>query len=156
MNYHIAQANIARMRAPLGTPEMKGLADRIGEMNKLAEQSRGFVWRLKDSEIAPNALLAFADYFPCQSGRLFYNMSVWESIEDLKNYAFKSLHSEMLRDRQKWIEQFERAHSALWWIPENSLPTIEDSVARLRSVDENGATPYAFTFKNFFEKPLHP
>jgi hypothetical protein len=154
MNYHLAQANIARMRAIPGTSEMEGLVSRIDEMNRLAEASNGFVWRLKGSEIAPDALSIFADYIPCGNDRLFYNMSVWESIEDLKNYAFNSRHSEMLRNRQIWIEQFERAHSVLWWIPAGHFPTIEDSLARLRTVDENGPTEYAFTFKNTFERPV--
>src|SRR5262249_23707578 len=115
MNYHIAQAKIARMRAIPGSPEMHGLVSRIDEMNKLAEESEGFVWRLKGSDVAPGALSIFADYVPCEPDRLFYNMSTWKSIADLKNYAFKSLHSEMVRNRQSWVEQFERAHSALWW-----------------------------------------
>src|ERR1700761_5948711 len=102
MNYHIAQANIARMRAIPGTPEMNGLVSRIDEMNKLAEECEGFVWRLKGSEIAPGALSIFADYISCETDRLFYNMSVWKSIADLKNYAFNSLHSEMLRNRRSW------------------------------------------------------
>jgi hypothetical protein len=88
MSFHLAQANLARMRGTLNESVMAGLVSRIDEMNHLAEQSAGFVWRLQGADATPEALSVFADEFvPFDAGRLFYNMSVWESIEALKNYA---------------------------------------------------------------------
>jgi hypothetical protein len=42
MEWHLAQANIARMRGDLDDPIMSSLVSRIDEMNFLAEQSKGF------------------------------------------------------------------------------------------------------------------
>src|SRR5258706_7052074 len=98
MRFHLAQANVARMRGNLNEAVMAGLVSRIDEMNHLAEQSSGFVWRLKGAEATPEALRVFVNYFvPFDADRLFYYMSVWESIEALKNYAVKTQHTEMLK-----------------------------------------------------------
>jgi Domain of unknown function (DUF3291) len=42
-----AQVNVARMRAPLDDPVMAGFVARLAEINALADQSPGFVWRLQ-------------------------------------------------------------------------------------------------------------
>lgn len=157
MHQHLAQVNIARMRGQPGAEVMAGLVARIDEMNQLADQNRGFVWRLPGSEATPDALRAFADYFvPFEPERLFYNLSVWESVEDLRHYAFGTAHAEMLRHKHEWIEHFDRAHLALWWVPVGHLPSIAESVERLRSVQEKGATPFAFTFREFFPVTANP
>jgi len=41
---HLAQVNIARMRAPLEDPLMAGFVARLDEINALADRSAGFVW----------------------------------------------------------------------------------------------------------------
>jgi hypothetical protein len=154
VSFHLAQANIARMRGGFSDGVMSGLSTRIEEMNALAEQSPGFVWRLKGADANSESLCVFADYFvPFDPERLFYNMSVWESIEALKDYAFKTQHAEMLKDKGSWIEHFERPHLALWWIPAGHVPTIAESAERLRSLDERGPTEFAFTFHATFPKP---
>jgi N-acetylglutamate synthase-like GNAT family acetyltransferase len=152
MKYHLAQVNIARMHGNPGTSVMAGLVARIDEMNRLAAQSKGFVWRLPGAEATFETLRAFEGYFvPFDPERLFYNLSIWESVEDLRHYVFKTAHAEMLRNKSQWIEHFDRAHLALWWVPAGTIPTIAESTERLRSIFERGATAYAFTFKE-----LHP
>jgi hypothetical protein len=63
MTYHLAHANIARMRGSASEPVMAGLVARIGEMNSLAEQRAGFAWRLPGSEVTAEALRAFEGYY---------------------------------------------------------------------------------------------
>lgn len=157
MRQHLAQVNIARMRGQPGTEVMTGLVSRIDEMNQLAKRSRGFIWRLPGSEATTEALRVFADCFvPFEPERLFYNLSVWESVENLRHYAFGTAHAEMLRHKQEWIEHFDRAHLALWWVPAGHIPSIAESAERLRSVQEKGATPFAFTFPEFFSESAMP
>lgn len=152
MRHHLAQVNIARMRAALADSVMSGLVLRIDEMNRLAESSKGFVWRLR--EVSQEDLHVFDDYFvPFELARLFYNLSVWDSIEDLRKFVTKTAHAEMLRDRQRWMEYFERPSLALWWIPTGHRPSIAESAERLQSVQERGPRPYAFTFSTPFEAP---
>jgi hypothetical protein len=154
MVYNLAQANIARMRGNVSDAVMQGLVLRIGEMNQLAEKSPGFVWRLPGSEATSKTLAVFKDYcVPFEPDRIFYNLSVWKSVEDLRHYTYKTVHSEMLRGQQNWLEPFDRAHLAMWWIPEGHKPTIAESAERLRRVSEIGESEMAFTFKRPFEKP---
>ncbi len=150
----LAQVNIARMRGHPDVPVMAGMVARMDEMNRLAEQSQGFVWRMRGADVTVEMLRVFEDYFvPFDPERLFYNLSVWESVQDLKRYAFKPAHAEMLRDKHRWIEHFDRAHLALWWIAPGEFPTVAESAQRLRSVHQRGPTSFAFTFQHCFPRP---
>src|SRR5262245_15372255 len=131
MPYHLAQANIARMRGSPADAVMTGLIQRIDEMNKLAEKSPGFVWRLNGAEATFDALRVFETYFePFEPEKLFYNMSVWKSVDDLKHYVFRTAHAEMFRGKPQWMDHFDRAHLALWWVPAGHVPTIPESAER--------------------------
>jgi hypothetical protein len=41
-NYHIAELNVARLKAPLDSPELKDFVDNLDRINALAESSEGF------------------------------------------------------------------------------------------------------------------
>jgi hypothetical protein len=152
-NFHLAQVNIAWMHGDLDDPVMSGLRDRVEEINQLAEDSKGFIWRLPGAEAPPDALAPFETDFPgFRRDRLFYNMSVWESIEDLREYTFNSAHAELLNERHQWIERIAGASVALWWIPIGHRPTIAESAERLRSIRTKGPTPYAFTLRKTFNR----
>ena len=77
--YHIAQVNIGRIKAPLDHPMMAGFMGRLDEINALADNSPGFVWRLQTGE-------GNATYFrPYDHDyRILLNMSVWETVEALE------------------------------------------------------------------------
>ncbi len=72
---HLAQVNIARMRASLDDPIMSGFVARLDEINALADTRPGFVWRLQTSGGNATYLRPYDD------DRILFNMSVWESIE---------------------------------------------------------------------------
>jgi hypothetical protein len=151
MDSHLAQVNIAWMHGAIGDAAMQGLANRIEEINRLAEESTGFIWRLK--EVTLEALTPFEEDFPgFHRDRLFYNMSVWKSLEELRAYTFNSDHAELLNDRRQWIERMEGASVALWWIPAGHRPTIAESAEKLRLVRKLGPTPEAFTLRKAFLK----
>jgi hypothetical protein len=137
--FQLAQINVARMRAPLDDPSMKAFVDLIAPINALAEASPGFVWRLRD----PNATLA-------GDPTILVNLSVWDSVEALKEFTYRSGHIAPFRARTMWFEPYGGAHLALWWIPAGTIPTIDDGAARLASRDRDGDTPAAFSFANIF------
>ncbi len=143
--YHIAQVNIARMRAPLDQPEMAGFVARLAEINALADQSPGFVWRLQ-TEAGDATYLR-----PYEDDRILFNLSVWESIEQFKDYVYRSAHREMLRQRKEWFEQMESMHMTMWWISAGHIPTVEEAKQRLEHLRQHGETAHAFTFKRIFQ-----
>lgn len=144
MTYHIAQLNIARMRAPLDHPSMADFVANLDAINALGEQTPGFVWRLKDDEgNDATALRLFDDM-------TIVNMTVWESISALYQYAYYSGHADIYRRRLEWFEKPTEAMMVLWWIPAGHIPTLEEAKERLLYLRAYGPTPYAFTFKQRF------
>jgi hypothetical protein len=145
-DYHIAQVNIGRVRAPIDDPLMAGFVARLDEINALADHSPGFVWRMQTS--AGNA--TYFRPFP-EDDSILMNMSVWESIETLRHYVYKTVHAEVLRQRHEWFEKFEGTYTALWWIPAGHIPGIDEARKRIAHLGQHGPTQFAFTFKTTFE-----
>lgn len=143
-SYHLAQVNIGRIRAQLDDPVMNGFVQRLDEINALAEASPGFVWRLQTDE-------GNATYFrPYEDERVLLNMSVWESVESLRQYVFHSAHRELLRQRQDWFERFQGAYAALWWVSAGHIPGIDEAKRRIAHLDAHGPTEFSFTFQSVF------
>ncbi len=74
-------------------------------------------------------------------------MSVWESIESLFEFTYKTAHTELIRSRRDWFHRMETPFMALWWIPEGHIPTPDEAQAKLEYLETHGVTPHAFTFK---------
>jgi hypothetical protein len=81
------------------------------------------------------------------------NMSVWQSLESLQQYVYKSDHVRPLRDRKQWFQPIEGPILVLWWIPAGHTPTVAEAWDRLAHLKENGPTPHAFTFRTPFPAP---
>ena len=142
--YHLAQVNIGRVRAPLDDPIMAGFVNRLDEINALADGSPGFVWRLQTTE-------GNATYFrPYDDDRILMNMSVWETIEALQQFVYRTAHAEVLRQRREWFEKFERSWLALWWVPVGHRPGVDEARKRLAYLEVHSDSEFAFTFKKTF------
>ena len=76
-------------------------------------------------------------------------MSVWESIDQLAEFVYRSAHVEVMRRRRQWFEHV-RLYQALWWVPAGHTPSIAEAEERLTHLREHGPTPHAFTFKARF------
>jgi hypothetical protein len=147
MTHHLAQINIARLIAPIDDPKIAEFVAQLEPINALADKAPGFVWRLQSE--SGNA----TDIAYCDDPFIIVNMSVWESIEALRNFACKSDHARVFRDRAKWFERMGKPHYCLWWIPAGHLPTVAEGRERLRHYQSNGATPYSFWFTQPFPQP---
>ena len=58
-SWHIAQVNIALLRAPLDAPELEGFVSMLAPINALADSSPGFVWRLQSEAGDATGIRAF-------------------------------------------------------------------------------------------------
>ena len=85
--YHIAQINIARMLAPIDDPIMAEFVAQLAPINALADQSRGFVWRLQAESGDATSIKIYDD------DRIIVNLTVWESTDALREFVYKSMHS---------------------------------------------------------------
>nr|WP_150240428.1 DUF3291 domain-containing protein [Nocardiopsis quinghaiensis] len=145
--HHLAQINVGVLKAPLSAPSMAGFASRIEPVNALADKAPGFVWRLvEEGEGDATGLRPFGD-------ALLINYSVWEDVESLWNFTYRSEHLELLRDRREWFDRVKEAHLALWWVPSGTIPTVEEAGRRLDLLREHGPTPGAFTLRTSFPPP---
>jgi hypothetical protein len=145
--FHLAQANVARMRAPLEDPVMEGFRSQLDRINAVADRSPGFVWRLQTPEGNATAIRAYDDE------RILFNMSVWDSLEALHHYVYRSDHVGPLRNRREWFEPMAGPILVLWWIRAGHIPTIDEAKERLRILRERGPSQDAFTFRQPFAPP---
>lgn len=148
--FHLAQINIARMLAPLDDPVMVGFVARLDEINAVADHSPGFVWRFQTE--SGNA----TEVRPYDDDRILVNFSIWESVEHLQQYVYRSQHTDVLRQRKQWFIRAEQATTALWWIPVGHIPSVEEAKSRLDYLCQHGESVYAFSFKNIFPVPDQP
>ncbi len=140
----LAQINIGRILAPMGSAVMKEFEDNLDHINALAEKSPGFVWRLKDENNNATSIKAFDDNY------ILINMSVWESVDALFNFVYRSQHTDFLKRRPEWFSRLEEMHMALWYIEKSAYPDIPQAVDRLEHIRAHGETPYAFSFRKRF------
>jgi hypothetical protein len=145
--YQVAQLNVSRAVAPLDDPRLLDFVAQLDEVNLLAERSPGFVWRLQGE--GGNATDIRAGDDPL----LIVNLTVWESVDDLFAFAYRSGHRAVLARRSEWFERREGPSLVLWWQPREAVPTLDEAFRRLELLAEQGPTPDAFTFKQRFPPP---
>ncbi len=146
--WHLAQINIAKMIGDTITdPVMEKFVAQLDEVNALAEASSGFVWRLKDE--GNNA----TSFNPYNDNRIIVNMSVWESLDHLIKYVYHGRHAEVLRSRRDWFVNFGKPFTAMWYIQAGKIPSVDEAIERLQSLQDHGPTPFAFDFKTRFPPP---
>ncbi len=146
--FHVAQVNTGRIRAPLEDPLMDGFRSQLDVINALADATPGFVWRLQTEQGNAMAIRPFAG-----DERMAINVSVWESIEALQQFVYRSAHAAPLRDRRQWFEPSDGPILALWWIPVGHIPTVAEAIERLELLKQRGPSPDAFTFRKPFPSP---
>lgn len=146
MNYHLAQLNIAQLLAPIDSPQLKDFVDNLERINALAEQSEGFIWRLQTEEGDATALRPFGE-------EVIVNLSVWENVEVLHQFVYRTAHAPIMSRRREWFARMANAYMVLWWIPEGHQPSVEEAKQRLDLLQAQGASAQAFTFKQIFAQP---
>ena len=137
-DFHLAQLNVALAKAPMDSPVMADFVARIEEINALAEQSPGFVWRLKDDTDQPGRQLFDADSL--------VNLSVWESVESLSEFVYRSAHADVMKRRKEWFMKLFQPHMVLWWVPAGHRPDLYAAHDRLEHLRKHGPSAHAFTF----------
>ena len=139
----LAQLNVARLVAPIDSPELVGFVAALDAVNALAEAAPGFVWRLADESGNATAVRPWGQ-------DIIVNMSVWASADALRAYVFGAGHVEVLRRRREWFVPMGSAHLVLWWVPAGHRPCLEEARDRLDRLDADGPTADAFTLRSLF------
>ena len=143
--FHIAHCNIATMRGAYDDAVMAGFVARLDDLNALADRSPGFVWRLTSEAEEAIAVQAFGN------PKLLINLSVWESLQALDHYVYRTAHAEALRLRHDWFEASTRASFALWWVPAGHVPEVLEAKTRFDTLWADGPSPAAFSLRQRFD-----
>jgi hypothetical protein len=146
--FQLAQVNVGRIRAPLDDPIMEGFRAQLDPINALADRTPGFVWRLQTEDGNAMAIRPSAT-----DERLAINLSVWESLDALQQFVYRSAHLGPLRDRKQWFEPMEGPILVLWWVPAGHIPSVAEALERLQHLKTHGASAHAFTFRAPFPAP---
>ncbi|WP_200304597.1 DUF3291 domain-containing protein [Streptomyces adelaidensis] len=142
--YELAQVNIARLEAPLDSPQLKDFVDALDPVNAVADTSEGFVWRLQDDSGNSTDIPVLGDEW------LIINMSVWRDTDALTAFMYQGQHRELLSRRREWFERLAEAMTTLWWVPAGHRPTVAEAEQRLLHLRAHGPTAYAFTLRTSF------
>ncbi len=135
--YQLAQLNIARLLAPLESPQLADFVNNLDRINALADSAPGFVWRLQSEDGDATSFRPFGE-------NMLVNMSVWDSVEAFSDYVFRSAHVTFIRRRSEWFETSKEPTTVLWWIQAGSVPDLDTAVDRLQRLKERGPTAEAF------------
>lgn len=147
--FQLAQVNVAIFRRPKDDPVNTDFIDALDKVNAAADSAPGFVWRLQSE--SGNALDIPAA--PGVDPNLVVNLSVWQDVESLQNFAYRQAdHVAVLKRREEWFDSAV-SRMALWWIPQGHRPDPAEAMARIRFLEKYGPRAKAFTFQEVFAPP---
>lgn len=141
-SFQLAQINIGRLHHPIDAPETAEFADALDRINELAEKSPGFVWRLKDEEGNSSSYVSVPGH---EDPLDIVNYSIWQDLESLKDFMYKTDHVGFLRRRTEWFAPSDQVVTALWWIPAGTVPTILEAYDRLDHLRQHGSSEHAWS-----------
>jgi hypothetical protein len=144
---HLAQFNIARIRYPLDDPRMREFVDNVERVNGLADKIEGFVWRLQDASGNAMGMTVYGD------PRILPNLTVWQSVEALERFVWKTVHSRFYGRREEWFEPIATL-LVLWWVPAGMQPALAEGVERLEHLKAHGPSDYAFSWNSLDDAQL--
>ncbi|MET7713147.1 DUF3291 domain-containing protein [Streptomyces sp. NPDC005407] len=147
MTYELAQVNIARLKFPLDSPELKDFVNGLDPVNAVADAADGFIWRLQSETGNATDVPVFGDEW------LILNMSVWRDTNALTAFMYQGQHRELLGRRYEWFERVQEVMSTQWWVERGHRPTVQEAEDRLLHVREHGPTQRAFTLRTSFPPP---
>ncbi|BBH45428.1 DUF3291 domain-containing protein [Pseudomonas sp. KU43P] len=136
----LAQFDLVKPKFPRDDRKMDEFYNNVDYINKLAESSRGFIWREVNEDQDKLDTLWGEGYL--------YTLSLWKDVWSLKNFLYKTPHAEMILSRHNWFQPIEHPRIVLWWVDSGHIPTLEEAHRRLIWLYENGPSYQAFNLKS--------
>jgi hypothetical protein len=139
---HLAQFNVATAVDDLDSDRLAGFMAAIRGVNRRADRSPGFVWRLQHEIDAATGIQAR------NNPRLIVNLSVWATAENLEHFVWGSLHKKVYAKKGKWFAAPQSHHLVMWWVPIGQRPSLREAFDRLDRLDAQGPTADAFGWES--------
>src|SRR5262249_7166063 len=59
---------------------------------------------------------------------IMVNMSVWEDLESLREFVYRSgPHLDFMRRRRAWFHPMTVPYMVLWWVPAGHIPRLDEA-----------------------------
>ena len=137
-DWHLAEVNIARLRAPVGDPVVQPFVDALDRVNAIADRMDGFVWRHVDETGNATATQVLDD--PC----VIYNASIWRDVVSLERFVWGTIHARFYGRRDKWFTSMDSMGVAMWWVPPGTRFQPAEAMARLADLNHYGPSDRTF------------
>ena len=150
MSFHLAQINIGRLHRPLDEHENTEFVGGLDHINAIAESSAGFIWRLQDDDGLSSSYVRLPGE---DDPLLIVNYSIWEGLDALRDFVYRSAHNSYLRRRHEWFEKPTEPTTVMWWVPAGTVPSLAAAYDRLKELSANGPTARAWSLSETFPPP---
>jgi hypothetical protein len=140
---HLAEFNIGVLRYDWDDPRVADFADNLERVFNIARRSKGYIWHLDDNameaaQLDPNGPLG-------GHPRTASTLSVWTDVESLEHFVWHTVHKRFYDRRAEWYDAAEQGtRLVMWWVPEGHRPDVAEAVTRLRHLESQGESDYAF------------
>ena len=139
--YHLAELIIGRLLAPTDDPRVAEFMGALDWVNGLGKRMPGFVWMMEGSgQPGTGNTAAKLDGDP----QFVSNLTVWENVATLENFAWNTGYRAFYERRQEWFEVLGKMHFVMWWVPVGHEPTLDEALARLAQKQTTGDSDQAF------------
>ncbi len=138
---HLAELNLGILKHDWDDPRVQGFVDGIAIVNKVAERSDGFIWRMSDDDMDaaqrdPNG--------PFGNPRTASTLSVWRDLNSLEHFVWNTVHKRFYDRRAEWYDAVDSLRFVLWQVPQGHRPDLVEAIARFRHLEANGDSEHAF------------
>ncbi len=139
--HHLAELNIGRLVAPTDDPRVKDFMDNLDKINGLGKRMPGFVWMMEGSG-APGT--GNTEHKINDDPKAITNLTVWEDVASLETFVWGTVHKQFYDRKAEWFELLEKMHFVMWWVRAGHEPDLNEALARLDYLQENGDSDHAF------------
>ena len=135
--------NIGRLRHAKDDPRVAEFMDGLDRVNRIAERSDGFIWRLKDDVGIGATNLAVTE-----DPQVIINMSVWRDVETLEQFVWNTLHERFYRKRGDWFDPWPGPHLVMWFVEPGTQPSVAQALERRLRLEQVGPSDEAFGWES--------
>jgi hypothetical protein len=150
MDFDLAQVNVGRLHQSLEHEDTAEFVAALDAINALAEGAPGFIWRLEGEDGESSS---YVEVEAIDDPLFIVNYSIWDDLDSLREYVYKTDHSSYLRRRRDWFEKPDQATTACWWVPAGTIPDVNEAYAKLEHLRAHGPSSEAWTFNRPFPPP---
>ena len=136
---HLAELNVGRLIADKDDPRVSEFMDNLDRINGLGKRMPGFVWMMEGEDGQGNT-----ENMINNDPRYVPNLTVWETVAQLRTFVFDTLHAKFFERRQEWFDVLGEMHFVMWCVEEGHHPSLDEALERLEHLRAHGASEYAF------------